>query len=98
MPVPFLLRVESDDPDAAERVAGALRGALAARGASHRIETARRDAPGVAVTPGVWDAEGRPRFLAPLPVERDPHAAAMKVLAFLESWGFVMRAARAPAS
>lgn len=91
--------MEADDADAAERLALALRAALAPRSARCRIETTpKTGGAGVTVSPGVWDAEGRPLWLTPLPVEVDAQAAARKVLTFLESWGFIARAATAPAS
>jgi hypothetical protein len=97
MPVPFLLKVHSDDADLAAAIADALEAQLADRDAKYAVQTGPRGLPGACVSAGVWDAEGAPRWLTPLPVEESAEPAARKVVLFLESWGFIpRRAAAAP--
>lgn len=98
MPVPFLLKVHSDDADLAAAIADALRERLKEREAKATVQTGPRGLPGACVSAGVWDAEGAPRWLTPLPVEEAAEPAARKVLAFLESWGFIARPAAVPAA
>ena len=96
MPVPFLLKVHSDDADLAARIADALKAQLAGRDAKATVQTGPRGFPGACVGAGVWDAEGAPRWLTPLPVDEEPESAARKVVSFLESWGFIARRAAPP--
>lgn len=93
MPTPFLLRIHADDADLARRIAAALDRQLGPRSAHATVQTAAGNARGTpSVGAGVWSAEGKAHWLAPMPVPSDPDAAARRVVEFLESWGFIERA------
>lgn len=97
MRAPFLLRVHADTEDAARALADRLEARLAARDARVALAWGRRALPGTVVNVGVRDAEGRPRWVAPLRVAPDVDVATRETIAFLERWGFVEREAPAAA-
>lgn len=93
MRAPFVVRIESASEAAAARLADALRPLVQSRASSARVESGRRSLPGTTATVGVRDPEGYDKWLMPLRIEDEPESAARDVMAFLERWGFVPRAA-----
>ena len=108
--------MQADDPARARALARALVQPLRERGArvtldgepvggggdvGVSVQTGARKLPGATVVVGLWDPEGTPRWLAPLPVSDAVDAARAQVTRFLERWGFLPTAAaarRLPAS
>lgn len=97
MRAPFIVRVLSDNVEAAGAVASRLQAGLALRAAAARVETGERQLPGVVAAIGVLAPDGTPRWIEPIPLDGAPEASAARVMTFLERWGFVT-AARAPAA
>lgn len=87
---PFVVRIDALAEETARRIAEALRGPLAERGAAARVEAGTRGLPGVTASVAVSDGEG-PRWLMPFRLPDEPQAAARDVVTFLERWGFVSR-------